>query len=218
MRISELAAATDTSVATLKYYLREGMLPPGAPVSQTRSEYGAEHVRRVGVIRALTDVAGLPVQRARAVLALIDHPGPDLFDELGRAIAQLPPTIDPDAPPPADPEGAYPRARAVIDALGQVWDPRYAAVAQLEQALEAAERAGLAMTPERLAAYAPAIRAIAEYDVSRIPADSSDAIGYAVLGTALYEPVIAALRRLAHQDVAARRLGSPELGGTAQAG
>ncbi|UUZ44890.1 MerR family DNA-binding transcriptional regulator [Janibacter limosus] len=39
MKISELAAATDVPVATLKYYLREGLLPAGqcsrAPVPPT---------------------------------------------------------------------------------------------------------------------------------------------------------------------------------------
>ena len=30
MKLGELAAATDTSTATIKYYIREGLLPPGA--------------------------------------------------------------------------------------------------------------------------------------------------------------------------------------------
>jgi hypothetical protein len=37
--------------------------------------------------------------------------------------------------------------------------------------------------------------------------DREAQLGYAVLGTALYDPVVAALRRLAHQDAALRRLG-----------
>jgi hypothetical protein len=44
-----------------------------------------------------------------------------------------------------------------------------------------------------------------------MPTESAeDAIRYAVLGTAIYEPVIAAMRRLAHQDVAQKRLRNPE--------
>ncbi len=39
-----------------------------------------------------------------------------------------------------------------------------------------------------------------------MPTDSAEsAIEYAVLGTAIYEPVLAALRRLAHQDIGAAR-------------
>jgi hypothetical protein len=37
--------------------------------------------------------------------------------------------------------------------------------------------------------------------------DREAQLGYAVLGTALYDPVVAALRRLAHQDAALRPVG-----------
>jgi DNA-binding transcriptional MerR regulator len=203
MRISELVERTGVPLATVKFYLRQGMLPPGEAVSATRAEYGEEHVRRVGLIRALSDVAGLPLQKVKDVLDLIDHPEGELFDALGRAVAALPPYLD-DAQPP------YPRARAAIAAIGQVYDERYAAVAQLERALEAVEAAGIPMTDDRLQAYAEHLRAMAEFDLNRMPEDGGreGALAYAVLGTALYDPVVAALRRLAHQDAAARRLGA----------
>lgn len=203
MRISELVERTGVPLATVKFYLRQGMLPPGEAVSATRAEYGEEHVRRIGLIRALSDVAGLPLGRVKDVLDLIDHPEGELFDALGSAVAALPPYLD-DAQPP------YPRAQAAIAAIGQVYDDRYAAVAQLERALEAVEAGGIPMTDERLHVYAEHLRAMAEYDLSRMPEDAGreGALAYAVLGTALYDPVVAALRRLAHQDVAARRLGA----------
>jgi DNA-binding transcriptional MerR regulator len=205
MRISELVERTGVPLATVKFYLRQGMLPPGEAVSATRAEYGEEHVRRVGLIRALSDVAGLPLQKVKDVLDLIDHPEGELFDALGRAVAALPPYLD-DAQPP------YPRARAAIAAIGQVYDERYAAVAQLERALEAVEAAGIPMTDDRLQAYAEHLRAMAEFDLNRMPEDGGreGALAYAVLGTALYDPVVAALRRLAHQDAAARRLGASD--------
>ncbi|GAA4153869.1 MerR family transcriptional regulator [Leifsonia shinshuensis] len=225
MRISELVERTGVPLATVKFYLRQGMLPPGEAVSATRAEYGEAHVRRIGLIRALSDVAGLPLGRVKDVLDLIDEPGgeaadqgqdgggglpdtglPDtgLFDALGQAVAALPPYLE-DAQPP------FPRAEAAIAAIGQVYDERYAAVAQLERALEAVEAGGIPMTEERLHVYAAHLRAMAEYDLSRMPEDGGREaqLGYAVLGTALYDPVVAALRRLAHQDVAARRLGAP---------
>jgi DNA-binding transcriptional MerR regulator len=197
--ISELATRTGVPLATLKFYLREKLLMPGVALSATRADYGDEHVRRVGVIRALTEVVGISVQQAREVFRLFDAPPAELFESLGKAIGQLPPT----GAPLAD---DYPRARAVLESLGWIYDPRYAAVPQLEQALAAAESAGLPLSDQRLATYAPAIRQIAEYDIAQIPSDPDRAIEYSVLGTALYEPVIVALRRLAHQDAAAARL------------
>lgn len=197
MLMSELSARTGVPVATLKFYLREGLLHPGVTLSQTRAAYDDAHVRRVGVIRALTETVGLSVQQARGVLDVIDSPGPSMFDAFGRALGNLPPTV-------AEADD-YPRARAVIDELGWIYDPHYPAVRQLERALAAAEAMGVPLDDERLAVYAPHIRAIAEYDVSRIPDDPDAAIEYAVLGTAGHEPVLAALRRLAHQDLAATR-------------
>jgi len=161
-----------------------------------------EHLRRLRLIRALTDVAGLPLQKVGIVISLIEHPETNLFDTLGKAIAALPPYADPDE------NDNYPRARAALEKLGQVYDPHYAAVAQLERALAAAESVGLPMSDERLLGYGRHIMGIAEIDIEQVPAETAhDAIEYSVLGTALYEPVIAAMRRLAHQDLAARRFG-----------
>ncbi len=201
MRVSELVAASGVSLATVKYYLREGLLMPGEPTSATQSTYGERHLERLALIKALASV-GLPIDRIRAVLTLIEHPEDSLFETLGRGIAALPPYIDdqdsadhPDAP-------HYPRAKAVLGKLGQVYDPRFVAVAQLERALRAAEDVGIPMTDDRLEVYGRHIRGIAEYDLLQMPESVEGAVPYAVLGTAIYEPIITALRRLAHQDIA----------------
>ncbi|MEF3403610.1 MerR family transcriptional regulator [Agromyces sp. CCNWLW203] len=208
MRISALAAEAGLPVATVKFYLREGLLHPGAASSATQASYDDSHVRRLRLVRALTGPVGLSVQQARAVLQLVDEPGDDLYSTLGRAVGALPPA-GAEAAGDADP---YPRARAALDALGQVYDPGFAAVAQLEGALAAAEDAGMPITPERLARYGRAAADLASYDLERMPREPRDAVEYTVLGTALYEPVLLALRRLAHQDAAVRRLGRSSVG------
>ena len=141
--------------------------------------------------------------RARTILDLVDDPGDDLYATLGRAVSALPPAVD-DAASDDEPD-PYPRARAALEALGQVYDPRFAAVAQLETALAAAEAAGMPISEERLLAYGRGLRDLAAFDLERMPQEPHAAVEYTVLGTALYEPVLLALRRLAHQDVAARR-------------
>lgn len=203
MRMSGLVERSGTTLPTIKYYLREGLLMPGESTSATQAEYGEEHVRRLALIRALTEVVGLSVQKAGEVLELIDSPDPDLFSTLGKAVAALPPYTDETA---AD----YPRARAALEAIGQIYDPDYAAVAQFERALAAAESVGMPISEERLLGYARHIMAIAEVDIGAVPTGSvGSAVEYSVLGTALYEPVLAAMRRLAHQDLASRRLAGP---------
>ncbi|CAM3216567.1 MerR family transcriptional regulator [Prescottella defluvii] len=199
MRVSELVAVSGVPLPTVKYYLREGLLMPGAASSATQAEYGEQHVRRLALIKALAGV-GLPLGKIRTVVGLVDRPADTVFATVGRALAALPPyPVEPAAP--AD---DYPRARAVLERLGQVYDPSYPAVAQLDRALAAAEDVGIPMTDERLDAYGRHIRGIAEVDLALMPTDSVEsAVEYAVLGTAIYEPVLAALRRLAHQDIGA---------------
>ncbi|MCA1006008.1 MerR family transcriptional regulator [Rhodococcus hoagii] len=201
MRVSELVAVSGVPLATVKYYLREGLLMPGAASSATQAEYGEQHVRRLALVKALAGV-GLPLGKIRAIVGLVDNPADTVFETIGRALAALPPY----AAEAEDRAGDYPRARAVLERLGQVYQPAYPVVAQLERALAAAEDVGIPMTDERLDAYARHVRGIAEIDLDLMPTDSAEsAIEYAVLGTAIYEPVLAALRRLAHQDIGAAR-------------
>jgi DNA-binding transcriptional MerR regulator len=75
MRISELSSTSGVPVATIKFYLREGLLPPGALTSANQAEYSTKHVERLRLIRALIDVGGLSVASAGAVLAAIDSDG-----------------------------------------------------------------------------------------------------------------------------------------------
>ena len=203
MRISELVARTGVPLATVKYYLREGLLMPGATTSATQARYDEQHVRRLALIRALVG-RGLPLNQVKIVVDLIDNRDDPLFTVLGRAIEALPPYA-----PDAEPDAAagcrdHPRARRVLERLGQIYDPSFAAVAQLERALTALEAAGLSMTDDRIDVYGRHIRGIAEIELALLPTTSrQDTVEAAVLGTALYEPVLSAMRRLAHQDLAA---------------
>jgi DNA-binding transcriptional MerR regulator len=203
VRISELVTSSGVPLATIKYYIREGLLMPGEATSATQADYGEPHLKRLRLIRALTDVAGLPLQKTGVIIRLIDHPDADLFATLGKAIEALPPYPDDETEAPG---AQYPRAQAALERIGQLYDPGFAAVAQFERSLAAAESVGLPISDERLVGYAKAIMSIAEIDLEQVPVASvQEAIEYSVLGTALYEPVIAAMRRLAHQHLAARR-------------
>jgi DNA-binding transcriptional MerR regulator len=206
--MSDLVAQSGVPLATVKFYIREQMLPAGTPIGPTRASYSDEHLHRLRLIRSLTVVAGLPLSRTREILAVLDQPDGSVVDMLGRAVSALVGTA-----PEADETGTetpspnnYPLARAAITHLGGGYEPQMPALAQLDAALLAVEEAGMPATPDRLATYGPHIRAIAEAEVASVPShDASAAVEYAVLGTVLYEPVLAALRRLAHQNIASRQ-------------
>ena len=201
MKISELSERSGVPVATVKFYIREGMLPRGEALSATRAEYGDEHLARLRLIGALADVRGLPLSRVRDILALIDAPDDDPIEILGRAVGALPPYVD-------TVRDDHPRARAAIADLGLTYDPDFTAVAQLDEALRALEGAGLDASPAVLRRYADAMSHVAAAEIAPIAAMPLDeAVAYAVLGTALYEPVMLALRRLAHHHLLVERAG-----------
>lgn len=195
MKISELSERSGVPVATLKFYIREGMLPRGEAVSATRAEYGEAHLARLRLIAALADVRGLPLARVRDILALVDHPDDDPVETLGRAVGALPPYVD-------VVRDDHPRARAAIAELGLTYDPDFTAVAQLDEALRALEAAGLDASPAALRRYGDAMLQVAAEEIAPVAGMPLDeAVSYAVLGTALYEPVMLALRRLAHHHL-----------------
>ena len=51
-RIDDLAHEAEVSVDTIRYYQREGLLPPGTPSGRTK-RYGPEHLERLRQIRDL---------------------------------------------------------------------------------------------------------------------------------------------------------------------
>lgn len=91
MRISELARRSGVSVGTVKYYLREGLLPPGEATSATQAQYTDEHVTRLGLIRALLGPGRLSVAAARDVLAAVDDPELSAHQVIGAVHGALPP-------------------------------------------------------------------------------------------------------------------------------
>src|SRR5262245_55321271 len=89
MRIAELSRRSGTSVPSIKYYVREELLPAGTATGRNQAEYGDDHLRRLRLIRALIDVGGLSVAAARQVLAAVDSPDLPPHQLLGAAHESL---------------------------------------------------------------------------------------------------------------------------------
>jgi DNA-binding transcriptional MerR regulator len=211
MRITELAAATGVAPATVKYYVREGLLPAGTRVSDNRTDYDDEHARRVRLIRALIDVGRLPVARAREVLAALDDEGRQVQDVF--AVAQDALTH---GPPPTEPPA--PDALARVDALsadaGWCVLPGHAGRAQAARAVDAFERSGHRVDGAYLARYAVAAGIQAEADLAAVR-DRPDRLAMAelmVVGTVLGDELAAGLRRVAQATVSMPG-GAPATGG-----
>ncbi|MGQ7295446.1 MerR family transcriptional regulator [Quadrisphaera sp. KR29] len=207
MRIGELSRRSGVPVATLKHYLREGLLPRGRATSRTQAEYGEGHVHRLRLLRALTEVGGLSLAAARTVLDAVSTPGTSVTQALGVATDALPPRPSQDADLDLSP------ALRALELAGWVTWPDSAAVRQLATAMRALEAAGLDASPELVAERARLLAPLVREEVAAVPDGAlADAVTFAALGTVLYEPVLLALRRLGHQDASVRRFGMPEPG------
>ncbi|MGK8490078.1 MerR family transcriptional regulator [Nocardia asiatica] len=84
MRIAELSRASGVPPATIKYYVREGLLPSGVRTHRNQAEYSDAHVSRLRLIRALVDIGGVSIEAAKDLLAALDSGSLSVRDSLGR--------------------------------------------------------------------------------------------------------------------------------------
>lgn len=211
MRMAELSERSGLPVATIKYYIREGLLPAGERTATNQAVYGPEHLERIELIRALRDVADLPIATIREVVEAVERPTDRAPDHFAVAFGALGKPLEVPAGEEDDYRRAAERVDAVIAAQGWNTDATSVARADLVRAVVAIDRhfPGSA-SPESLARYASLARQLADFEIPDTwdPAGApAAALRYAVLGTVLIEPVILALRRLAHAD-RHRRLGA----------
>lgn len=202
MRISELSRRSGVSVTTIKYYLREGLLPPGRQMAATQAEYDEQHLRRLRLIRALTGVRGLSVSTTREVLdALAAHTG-DTHRLLGLALGSVRVGEQPaeDAPDAAEVE-------SLVKELG--WKVHEAAPARatLAETLGSLRALGVPLDWHTLLPYARLAERAAVLDLDQLDGieDPLEAAERALLLTVLLEPALMALRRLAQENESARR-------------
>ncbi len=197
MLISELVERSKVPTPTIKFYIREGMLEPGVSEGSRRASYHDGHLARLRLIRALHTVADLPLARIKSVLAILDNPQGDTGALLREAITAI-------GDPGIDASGDTPRASAALQSFAPGYAAHEPAMSMLDQALVAADDAGVSVSPERLRLYSEAMLTVAQAEVSAIPTDPHDAVNYTVLGTVVIEPLLVAMRRLAQQSLAHR--------------
>ncbi|TWP35698.1 MerR family transcriptional regulator [Leekyejoonella antrihumi] len=200
MKISQLSDETGVARATLKYYLREGLLHAGASRGRTQADYDASHVARVRLVRALIEAGGLSLASVKEVVQALESPPDRRHDLLGAAQCALTGSTR------AEPVSC-PRARALMNDLSWRIDPGSPLLTDLEHQLDAADAAGVAVPDERLRTYATSMHEVAQVDVESVPDDPQGAVRQVVVATVLIDPILITLRRLGQQDVSAQRFG-----------
>nr|WP_037080722.1 MerR family transcriptional regulator [Pseudonocardia spinosispora] len=207
MRMAELSAESGVPVATIKYYLREGLLPPGERTSPNQARYGKEHIQRLKLVRALLDVGGLSVAKVRDVLDGIDQHD-DLHQVLGvtqhgLALRQI--QVD-----ESNTESAMARLEQVAAERGWTLKADNPVVEATVNTLGAFIELGRTELVDRLSEYAKLADQMAELDLDTVYAldDPQTIVEAAVVGTVLGDTLFAALRRLAQERASAARFRS----------
>jgi DNA-binding transcriptional MerR regulator len=210
MQISELSDRSGLTVQTIKFYIREELLPKGTAAGATRAEYDQGHLERLRLIRALREVGDLPVAAIRRILAAVEDDGVGMHDLFGTTQY----AIGPHVTPPDDPHWRAARqdVDALIAELGWRVTDRAPARDLLAQTFVALRRLGFPVTLADLRPYVRAAAEVADHEIGRVTdgASRTRTVHSMLVSTVLYEQVLTALHRLAQEDASARRFGAAE--------
>jgi DNA-binding transcriptional MerR regulator len=199
MLVSELAERADVPLATVKYYLREGLLPPGVTTGPRRAEYDETHLRRLRVLRLLREVGAIPVTSLRDVVQALDDAELSVHDTM---------TVV------ADVIAARPEADRQDDASLEIVDTVLTAMGWDDVRAESVDRQRLASLvsllngPGPLGAgvdvltfYAGLADQLARAEIALVDhsAERSQQLEQMVTGSVVYGQVFELLRRLGHE-------------------
>ncbi|MFD7861137.1 MerR family transcriptional regulator [Streptomyces sp. NPDC057682] len=207
MRIGELSRRSGVPVPTIKFYVREGLLPAGRLTSPNQASYDEGHERRLRLIRALLDVGGLSLSAIGEVLKATADPVRTVHDVLGAAAKRLTPAQADDAGPEFD--DAREDVADLLERRGWLAGAGSPGGEALAEVLVALRRAGHGGFVELLDVYATAAEEIARADLDYVGrrVAREDLVESVVVGTVLGEAMFGALRRLAHVNASVRAYG-----------
>lgn len=202
MQLKELSGQSGVSPASIKYYLREGLLPAGETVNATRAQYSARHVERLGLIQVLRRTVGLNIEQIRGLLKMADDGAPRLA--LLAAVQRV--VLDLDTS--ATNSGDVPTQAADAVVRLRNW-PDYPSDARnaLNAHLELMESLSIRVSGELLDTYSKAMDDVAGLDIAATTApDSVDQlILTAAVGMHMHSRLLLKLLALAQASHAIRR-------------
>jgi DNA-binding transcriptional MerR regulator len=199
MLVSELAERADVPLATVKYYLREGLLPPGDVVGPRRAEYDEAHVQRLRILRLLREIGGVPVSSLRVVMDALDDEALPIHDVMTLTAD----VISAGPEPGAQDASSMAIVDEVIEAIG--WDGlRPESVDRLRLAALVAALNGpgpLVADAEVLRYYAGVADQLARTEVRHIDytRDRAELLEEMITGSVLFGQIFGLLRQMGQE-------------------
>lgn len=202
MRISELSRISGVAAPTIKYYMREGLLPAGESTGPTTSDYSDEHAKRLRVIRALIEIGGLSIATAKDVLGAIDAPEVSLAHVFERAQLAVSRT---DVYTTAGSAAASALVDSLVSEKGWRVNPANPGRIALANVLDSLTAIGHPELHALVEPYADAAAIVAEADLRAVAAqpDLEAMTETVVAGTVLGDAMLAALRRMGQEHMTA---------------
>jgi DNA-binding transcriptional MerR regulator len=209
VRISDLAREADVPLATIKFYLREGLLHDGRLTSKTQAQYDESHIKRLRVVRFLTEFEHLTISATKELVASLDDAPKSIEDLLEIAHVAL-----------GRHNGRENIDTQVVQSMLGRWGWRIdgescESLRSLSNGLSELNSVGILLSREELDKFAKAMHEVAEIEVNQRPTitDSGDLLHW-VARTIAINLVLLDLRRLAQHDIYSRR---PESRGSRRA-
>ncbi|GAA1617264.1 MULTISPECIES: MerR family transcriptional regulator [Brevibacterium] len=224
MKLSELARRTEVSPASIKYYLRLGVLNPGLKRNATTATYTEAHVHRLALITWLRRELDLPLAAITDLTSAIDdetvsnlelmglcqrtanHPG--VADTVGTDAAD-PPVSDTrsssEQPPRGDADDSDAAVRSALAALD--WpDVSPTSRTAVATALADLAAAGYTVDADTVLLHARALEEIARTNTLPISDDlTRDEIALAVIrGITLHNRLLVSMSGLVHAAMSAQ--------------
>jgi DNA-binding transcriptional MerR regulator len=199
VQVSELAERADVPLATVKYYLREGLLPVGETTGPRRAEYDEHHLRRLRVLRLLREVGEVPVTSLRRIVDVLDDETVPVHD----AMAQVADAISARPDPGEQDAAALAMVDEVLAAMG--WDgirPESVDRLRLASLVAALNAPGpLGASVEVLSFYAGIADHLARTEISLVDhsRERSRLLEDMLTGSVVYGQVFELLRQLGHE-------------------
>lgn len=202
MQLKDLSELSGVPAASVKFYLREGLLPAGEAVHATRAEYSLRHVERLGLIQALRRIVGLNIEQIRGLLRMADDGAPRLalLAAVQRVVLKL------DMAGAGSGEAGTGASDAVVHLRN--W-PDYPSDARnaLNAHVELMHSLGIEVTDEVLDTYSKAMDDVARFDIAATtsPESIDELILTAAIGMHMHSQLLLRLLALAQASHAIRR-------------
>jgi len=211
VRMAELSEASGVPIPTIRYYVREGLMPPGEHTSPNQARYDDTHVRRLKLVRALLEIGGLSVAEVRNVAQAIDSQAStlDILDVAHTSL--ITPKSDVDDETRKWALTMLQQAAKQVDWVIEPDDKSTESIIGLLCTLQAIGHGGLL---DELEGYVRLVAQVAQLDIAALRnlKTAESIVESAVVGTVLGDALLSSLRKLGQQNESKKLYGADDPG------